>query len=332
MPCRPPLIQSFHRSSRRLLRHPLMQEIGIQFLRAAIRSFVRRFALERLAPPLAQLDVMQHLVNRAQRMVDSGRRPWSVHTFLSCFIRRTLVLMTSGLLCGQHRPEEEDTFCTICQSGDDDGSWWWWAYKCEHHFHEGCMFAHLAFDTRCPLCRAAIWWACLSLAPRAQPGPRPTGAIIWASRTRTLLDACSRQRVFIARRLAWVASTKGAIRTARPHHRPPRRPACASRSASSWARRRRHADHPRPIGPRTQSAVISHGLHACASSATTQHLSARWNRRPGEGRNTFHTVMTHWWVSEDAVGRCPKACATISGDSALRLSSPGAKINVCKTT
>ena len=159
MPCRPPLIQSFHRSSRRLLRHPLMQEIGIQFLRAAIRSFVRRFALERLAPPLAQLDVMQHLVNRAQRMVDSGRRPWSVHTFLSCFIRRTLVLMTSGLLCGQHRPEEEDTFCTICQSGDDDGSWWWWAYKCEHHFHEGCMFAHLAFDTRCPLCRAAIWWA-----------------------------------------------------------------------------------------------------------------------------------------------------------------------------
>ena len=28
-------------------------------------------------------------------------------------------------------------------------------------------------------------------------------------------------------------------------------------------------------GPRTQSAVISHGLHACASSATTQHLSAR---------------------------------------------------------
>ena len=156
MPCRPPLIQSFHRSSRRLLRHPLMQEIGIQFLRAAIRSFVRRFALERLAPPLAQLDVMQHLVNRAQRMVDSGRRPWSVHTFLSCFIRRTLVLMTSGLLCGQHRPEEEDTFCTICQSGDDDGSWWWWAYKCEHHFHEGCMFAHLAFDARCPLCRAAI--------------------------------------------------------------------------------------------------------------------------------------------------------------------------------
>ena len=159
MPCRPPLIQSFHRSSRRLLRHPLMQEIGIQFLRAAIRRFVRRFALERLAPPLAQLDVMQHLVNRAQRMVDSGRRPWSVHKFFSCFIRRTLVLMTSGLLCGQHRPEEEDTFCTICQSGDDDGSWWWWAYKCEHHFHEGCMFAHLAFDTRCPLCRAAIWWA-----------------------------------------------------------------------------------------------------------------------------------------------------------------------------
>jgi hypothetical protein len=187
------------------------------------------------------------------------------------------------------------------------------------------MFAHLAFDTRCPLCRAAIWWAWRhgrnpGHGPRAQSSELAGQGRSW---THVHGSACSLR--------------DGSRGSRQPRARSERRgriigPPDGPHVRVAARRAERDADHPRPIGPRTQSAVISHGLHACASSATTQHLSARWNRRPGEGNNTFHTVMTHWWVSEDAVGRCLKACATISGDSALRLSSPGAKINVCKTT
>ena len=147
-----PRLQTFHRDARRLLRHPLMQEIGSQFLTSAVRFFVWRFSIAGL--PWFAVDAMHTMVRRALRMVDSGRRPWVLHGQLSRYIRRACVLVR-GFFCGQHRPELEDTFCAICQSGENEGGWWY-SWKCGHHFHVDCLFAHLAYDSRCPMCRAEM--------------------------------------------------------------------------------------------------------------------------------------------------------------------------------
>ena len=151
-----PRLQTFHRSARRLLRHPLMQEVaaGDPMLTNAVRHFVRRFTEERFGPPWFALDELHRMVRRALRMVETGRRPWALYERLCVYIRRTLVLMR-GLLCGRHRPMLEETFCPICLS-DEDGDWWFSMECGPHHFHVDCLFAHLEFDTRCPLCRGEI--------------------------------------------------------------------------------------------------------------------------------------------------------------------------------
>jgi hypothetical protein len=146
-----PRLQTFGRDARRLLRHPLIQEMGSHYLIFAVRFFVWRFPLAELAPPWFAVEAMHRMILRALRMVDSGRRPRVLYRQLTRYIRRVCVL-TRGLFCGHHPPELQDTFCAICQSGENEGGWWY-SWKCGHHFHVDCLFAHLAHDTRCPLCR-----------------------------------------------------------------------------------------------------------------------------------------------------------------------------------
>ena len=143
------------RTVRRLLRHPLMREVthGGTFMAETTRAFERRYTRVSNAPRFA-LEELLRLARQALRMVEGGRRPWAVYERYCVYIMRALVLM-KGLFCGRERPELDDTFCAICQSGDDTGPWWY-SMACGHHFHVGCVFAHLEFDTRCPLCRVGI--------------------------------------------------------------------------------------------------------------------------------------------------------------------------------
>ncbi len=127
------------RTVRRLLRHPLMREVthGGTFMAETTRAFEWRYTRVSNAPRFA-LEELLRLARQALRMVEGGRRPWAVYERYCGYIMRVLVLM-KGLFCGRERPELDDTFCAIC-----------------HHFHVGCVFAHLEFDTRCPLCRIGI--------------------------------------------------------------------------------------------------------------------------------------------------------------------------------
>ena len=148
-----PRLHTFHRSARRLLRHPLMREVmaGNRFLAEAFPLFVQRFMSAHCHPQfvLLELDLM---VSRALRMVERDRRPWALYKRLCDYMHKVLILMR-GCLCGYHLLEP-GSFCAICQS--DEVGEWWFSMKCGHDFHVGCMFAHLAYDSRCPLCREEI--------------------------------------------------------------------------------------------------------------------------------------------------------------------------------
>ena len=146
-----PRLQTFHRSARRLLRHPLMREVmaGNRFLAEAFPLFVQRFMSAHCRPRFVLLE-LDRMVSRALRMVETGRRPWVLYERLRDYMLRVLVLLR-GCLCGYHAP---DSFCAICQSGDVGE--WWFSMQCGHDFHVGCIFEHLAYDSRCPLCREEI--------------------------------------------------------------------------------------------------------------------------------------------------------------------------------
>ena len=150
----PTTIQSFQRDARRLLRHPLMREVtnGGVYMSEVTRVFAQRFVFVGNHPGFA-LAYLHRLVRQALRLVETGRRPWALYRRYLDYSIRSLILMR-GFFCGLERPMLADTFCTICQS-DADGPWWY-SMRCCHHFHVECLFEHLAYDSRCPLCRAEI--------------------------------------------------------------------------------------------------------------------------------------------------------------------------------
>ncbi len=125
---------------------------GSSFMADSTRLFAQRYVFVGNQPTFA-LAELHILVRRALRMVETNRRPWAVYRRFCKYIMQALVLMR-GLFCGQHRPQLEETFCTICQS-DGPGDWWH-SMTCGHHFHVACLFAHLGYDERCPLCRIEI--------------------------------------------------------------------------------------------------------------------------------------------------------------------------------
>lgn len=149
-----PSPQSLHRDVRRLLRQPLMSEVtdGSSFMAETTRLFARRYVVVGNHPHFALVE-LHSLVQRALRLVETGRRPWAVYNQFCKYITQALIL-TKGLFCGHRRPELDGTFCTICQSDGPEN--WWHSMACGHHFHEACMFTHLGYDERCPLCRVKI--------------------------------------------------------------------------------------------------------------------------------------------------------------------------------
>jgi len=151
-------IKRFCRSVRGLMRHTLMQ--GHRY--PIFMDLVRRCEWWYLAiehPPRFLLDKMDSIVRSALRMVESGRHPRKLYGRLFAYLLRWHRLFTRGIFCGENRPMLEDTFCSICQSGDagEEKGGWWISRKCEpHHFHVECLFTNLAFDHRCPLCRKEV--------------------------------------------------------------------------------------------------------------------------------------------------------------------------------
>ncbi len=147
-----PEMQRLMRDLRRLVRHPLMQEVtgGSGYILEVTDLFARRYEFVGQHPRFAKVRLWR-MIQCALRSVESGRRPWAMYDRYIEYAMRTLYLQ-SGLFCSRQRPMLQNSFCAICQSGCDGD--WWYSMTCGHYFHVKCIFAHLFHDRRCPLCRA----------------------------------------------------------------------------------------------------------------------------------------------------------------------------------